>query len=107
MEKYNEVTSAIMFAKLKDFLHDSFGHFTANAMDSEEFCNGIEKIWGYEISEFTRETINNTLSYHATKWENYPIDNEGATPLQQYHLDEIEYECVDYVMFALFGNLND
>jgi len=107
MEKYNEVTFAIMFKKVKDFLHDSFGHFIANAMDGEEICQGIEKIWGYAIGERSRELIPYCVSRHANESENYPISNDGATPFEEYEMQCIEDNFVDEVLFYVFGNLEN
>jgi hypothetical protein len=110
MEKYNEVTSAIMEQKVKDFIHDSFGHFFANTMDSEDVCLGIEKIWGYSINERSRELINYTLSFYGREYENYPCNEDGATPFQDYEMECIVDSCVDEILFHVWGNaenLND
>lgn len=107
MEKYNEVTSQVIIKKVKDFLHDSFGHYIANAIDGEDVCIGIEEIWGYPINIRQRELIPYNLSYHANEWENYPISNDGATPFEEYELQCIEDTCVDLILFYVFGNLEN
>jgi hypothetical protein len=110
MKKYTKETSAIMLKKVKDFLHDSFGHYIANSMDGEDICCGIEIIWGYNINPRQRELIPYCVSHHASEWENYSISDDGATPFEEYQMQCIEDKCVEELLFYVFGNaenLND
>ena len=95
----------LIVEEVKDFLHDSFGYYVANSMDSEDISLKIEKIWGFNIDERSRELINSCLTTFGLEWENYPCNEDGATPFEENELQRIEDLCVDNILDIVLETL--